>query len=502
MFKKILIANRGEIAVRVVRACREMGIIPVAVYSDVDRAALHVRLAQEAYPLGGSSPAETYLDIEKLLAVARSCGAEAVHPGYGFLAENARFVERCEQEGIIFIGPPSRPMDLMGRKTTSRRVMSDAGVPIIPGTLEPVRDESELGEAAEEIGYPVLLKASGGGGGKGLRLVRDASELSTGFRLARSEAESSFADPAVYIEKYIDRPHHIEVQILADHHGRTVYLGERECSLQRRYQKVLEETPSPFIDDETRRRMGETAVRAASSIGYRNAGTVEFIVDARKNFYFLEMNARLQVEHPVTEMVTGIDLVRMQFDIAAGLPLEIRQEDIRPQGCALECRIYAEDPDNDFLPSPGRILHLHTPAGGLGIREDSGIYEGCTVPFEYDPLLAKLIAWGKTREEAVGRMLRALSEYRIYGIKTTVPFFRRILTHARFLGGDYTTHFIAEMDRETGADSAEEKRAAVLASGLKRLLDARRGPGQTARSAASAWKIRGRAESHARSVLR
>ncbi len=281
-----------------------------------------------------------------------------------------------------------------------------------------------------------------------------------------------------------------------------MYLGERECSLQRRYQKVLEETPSPFIDDETRRRMGETAVRAASSIGYRNAGTVEFIVDARKNFYFLEMNARLQVEHPVTEMVTGIDLVRMQFDIAAGLPLEIRQEDIRPQGCALECRIYAEDPDNDFLPSPGRILHLHTPAGGLGIREDSGIYEGCTVPFEYDPLLAKLIAWGKTREEAVGRMLRALSEYRIYGIKTTVPFFRRILTHARFLGGDYTTHFIAEMDRETGADSAEEKRAAVLASGLKRLLDARRGPGQTARSAASAWKIRGRAESHARSVLR
>jgi len=502
MFRKVLIANRGEIAVRVIRACREAGIVPVAVYSEVDRAALHVRLAEEAYLLGGSAPADSYLNIEKIMAAARSCGAEAVHPGYGFLAENARFVERCEEEGVVFIGPPSGPMGLMGRKTTSRRVMSEAGVPIIPGTLEPVRDESDLRAAAEQVGYPLLLKASGGGGGKGLRLVRDASELAAGFNLARSEAESSFADPAVYIEKYIEDPHHIEVQILADHHGRTVSLGERECSLQRRYQKVLEETPSPFLDDVTRRRMGETAVRAAASIGYRNAGTVEFIVDGRKNFYFLEMNARLQVEHPVTEMVTGIDLVKAQLEIAAGLPLELAQEDIRPQGCALECRIYAEDPDNDFLPSPGRILHLHGPAGGLGIREDSGVYEGFVVPFEYDPLLAKLIAWGKTRNEAVRRMRRALSEYRIYGIKTTVPFFKRILTHPRFLGGDYTTHFIAEMEKEKPDGSDEEKRAAVLAAGLKSLHDVRRGESHQARGAASPWKLRGRAESHANASLR
>jgi acetyl-CoA carboxylase biotin carboxylase subunit len=503
MFRKVLIANRGEIAVRVVRACREMGIVPVAVYSDVDRAALHVRLAEEAYPLGGSAPSDSYLNIDKILAAARACGAEAVHPGYGFLAENARFVERCEREGVVFIGPPSRPMDLMGRKTTSRRVMSEAGVPIIPGTLEPVRDEADLRAAAGEVGYPLLLKASGGGGGKGLRLVRDPAELAAGFRLARSEAESSFADPSVYIEKYIDDPHHIEVQILADHHGRTVYLGERECSLQRRYQKVLEETPSPFLDDGTRRRMGETAVRAAAGIGYRNAGTVEFIVDGRRNFYFLEMNARLQVEHPITEMVTGIDLVKCQLNIAAGLPLAFGQEDIRPRGCALECRIYAEDPDNDFLPSPGRILHLHTPAGGLGIREDSGVYEGFTVPFEYDPLLAKLVAWGKDREEAVGRMRRALSEYRIYGIKTTVPFFRRLLSHPRFLAGDTTTHFIADLEREAAPDGSEEKRAAVLAAGLKSLLDSRRGGAAPAGGrAASPWKLRGRAESHAGSVLR
>ncbi|MBN2198909.1 MAG: acetyl-CoA carboxylase biotin carboxylase subunit [Candidatus Aminicenantes bacterium] len=502
MFRKILIANRGEIAVRVIRACREMGIVPVAVYSEVDRAALHVRLAEEAYALGGSSPAESYLNIEKILAVARSCGAEAVHPGYGFLAENARFVERCEQEGLAFIGPPSRPMDLMGRKTTSRKVMSEAGVPIIPGTMEPIRDERDLRDAAAQVGYPLLLKASGGGGGKGLRLVRDASELASGFNMARSEAESSFGDSAVYIEKYIDDPHHIEVQILADHHGRTVFLGERECSLQRRYQKVLEETPSPFLDDETRRRMGETAVRAAAGIGYRNAGTVEFIVDGRKNFYFLEMNARLQVEHPITEMVTGIDLVKAQLEIAAGIPLDLKQEDIRPQGCALECRIYAEDPDNDFLPSPGRILHLHNPAGGFGIREDSGVYEGFVVPFEYDPLLAKLIAWGKTRDEALRRMRRALSEYRIYGIKTTVPFFKRILSHPRFLGGDYTTHFIADMEKETPIESSEEKRVAVLAAGLKSLWDARHEASYSSRGAVSPWKLRGRAESHSNASLR
>ncbi len=490
MFNKVLIANRGEIAVRIIRACREMGIIPAAVFSEVDRTSLHVRLAEEAYPLGGSHPLETYLNIDKIIALARRCGAEAIHPGYGFLAENARFVERCEKEGIVFIGPPSRPMALMGQKTTSRQVMSQAGVPIIPGTLVPVKDEQDLRASAEKIGYPVLLKASGGGGGKGLRLVRQAGQLLSNFRLARSEAESSFNDPSIYIEKYIEDPHHIEVQILADQHGQTIFLGERECSLQRRYQKVLEETPSPFLDEATRRRMGRTAVKAAASIGYRNAGTVEFIVDGRRNFYFLEMNARLQVEHPITEMVTGIDLVKKQFEIAAGLPLGLRQEDVRPQGYALECRIYAEDPDNDFLPSPGRIIHLHPPAGGLGIREDSGIYEGYSVPLEYDPLLAKLIAWGKTREEAVQRMRRALSEYRIYGIKTTVSFFQRILSHPQFQAGQYTTHFIANLEKEPAKENGQERLAAVLAAGLKSYYAVHRPESQASR--ASGWKLQGR----------
>ncbi|HEX9902906.1 MAG TPA: acetyl-CoA carboxylase biotin carboxylase subunit [Acidobacteriota bacterium] len=492
MIKRLLIANRGEIAVRIIRACREMGIRPVAVFSDVDRTALHVRLAEEALPLGGSHPSETYLNIDKIIALARSSGAEAIHPGYGFLAENARFVERCEKEGIVFVGPPSRPMELMGQKTTSRQVMSKAGVPIIPGTLEPVQSEKDLRDSAERIGYPLLLKASGGGGGKGLRLVRQAGELESNFRLARSEADSSFGDPSIYVEKYIEDPHHIEVQILADHHGRTVYLGERECSLQRRYQKVLEETPSPFLDEKTRRFMGRTAVKAAASIGYRNAGTVEFIVDSRRNFYFLEMNARLQVEHPITEMVTGIDLVKKQFEIAAGMPLGLEQKDIRPQGHALECRIYAEDPDNDFLPSPGRIIHLHTPAGGLGIREDSGIYEGYNVPFEYDPLLAKLIAWGKTREEAVQRMRRALSEYRIYGIKTTVPFFQRILSHPQFLAGLYSTHFIGNLEKGPAKENNEEKLAAVLAAGLKSYFAIHKTDSPPTAAKTGGWKLQGR----------
>ncbi len=325
MFKKVLIANRGEIAVRVIR-----------VYSQADRQALHVRLAEEAYELGPATPAESYLNIEKIIAVAKRCGAEAIHPGYGFLAENPKFVRRCEEEGITFIGPPSGPMELMGEKTSSRRKMLEAGVPIIPGTLDFITDEEDLRKKAREVGFPLLLKASAGGGGKGLRFVAREEELVSAFHLARSEALSSFGDPAVYIEKYIDEPHHIEIQILADDHSHVVYLGERECSLQRRYQKVLEETPSPFLDDQTRQEMGETAVKAAASIGYRNAGTVEFIVDKDRNFYFLEMNARLQVEHPITEMVTGIDLVRCQLEIASGLPLPFRQEEIRPKGHSLE----------------------------------------------------------------------------------------------------------------------------------------------------------------------
>ncbi len=491
MFKKILIANRGEIAVRVIRSCREMGIIPAVVFSSADRQALHVRLAEEAYWIGDAAPALSYLDIQKIIETAKHCGAEAIHPGYGFLAENPQFVKRCEEEGLVFIGPPSGPMRLMGEKTSSRRKMVEAGVPVIPGTLEPMDDEEELPRIAAEIGYPVLLKAAAGGGGKGLRLVRSEKDLRLAFQMARSEALSSFGDPAVYLEKYLSDPHHIEIQILADDHGNVVYLGERECSIQRRYQKILEETPSPFLDEETRRRMGELAVKAASSIGYRNAGTVEFMVDGQRNFYFLEMNARLQVEHPITEMVTGIDLVKCQIEIACGRPLSFRQEEIRPQGHAMECRIMAEDPTNDFMPSPGKILYLQVPAGP-GVRDDGGIYEGYSVPLEYDPLLSKLIAWGKTRSETIERMQRALSEYQIYGIKTTIPFFKRILAHPQFIAGRYTTHFISELESEAECGEPEAEVAALIAAALKSRLDLKRPEPRRTRRNESPWKTQGR----------
>jgi acetyl-CoA carboxylase biotin carboxylase subunit len=493
MFKKILIANRGEIAVRVIRACREMEIIPVAVYSEADRKALHVRLAEEAYFIGEAKPSESYLHVEKIITLAKECGAEAIHPGYGFLAENPRLVKRCEEEGIVFIGPPSGPLELMGEKTSARRKMAEAGVPIIPGTLQSVADEAELSIAAREVGFPLLLKASAGGGGKGLRLVTQEADLVPAFKMASSEALSSFADPSVYVERYIEEPHHIEIQILADHLGEVVYLGERECSIQRRYQKVLEETPSPFLDEATRRAMGEVAVKAASSIGYRNAGTVEFIVDKDRRFYFLEVNARLQVEHPITEMVTGIDLVKCQIEIAAGRPLPFHQDEIRPQGHAVECRVMAEDPFNDFMPSPGKIVYLHTPAG-LGVRDDSGIYEGFEVPLDYDPLLSKLITWGKTREEAIRRMIRALSEYQVYGIKTTIPFFQRILRHPRFLAGTYNTHFIAELEKEPEYEDPAEEIVALIAAGIKSGRDSRTVMNPEQKRKANHWKIQGRLE--------
>ncbi len=493
MFNKILIANRGEIAVRVIRACREMEIVPVAVYSEADRKALHVRLAEEAYFIGEAKPSESYLHVEKIIASAKECGAEAIHPGYGFLAENPRLVKRCEEEGIVFIGPPSGPLELMGEKTSARRKMAEAGVPIIPGTLQSVADEGELSSAAREVGFPLLLKASAGGGGKGLRLVTKEADLLPAFKMARSEALSSFADPAVYIEKYIDEPHHIEIQILADHLGEVVYLGERECSIQRRYQKVLEETPSPFLDEATRRAMGEVAVKAASSIGYRNAGTVEFIVDKDRRFYFLEVNARLQVEHPITEMVTGIDLVKCQIEIAAGRPLPFHQDEIKPQGHSVECRVMAEDPFNNFMPSPGKIVYLHTP-GGLGVRDDSGIYEGFEVPLDYDPLLSKLVTWGKTRGEAIRRMMRALSEYQVYGIKTTIPFFQRILLHPQFLAGTYNTHFIAEMEKEPDRVDPAEEIVALIAAGIKSGREARTVMAPALKGKANNWKIQGRLE--------
>ena len=472
-----------------------MGIVPVAVYSDVDRKALHVRVADEAYPIGEAKPSASYLNIERIIGVAKDCGAQAIHPGYGFLAENPGLVKRCEEEGIVFIGPPSDAMGIMGSKTASRAKMAEAGVPIIPGTIEPIEDEKKLEKEAEKIGFPVILKAAAGGGGKGLRLVENRKELASAFRLARSEAESSFNDSSVYIEKYIQEPHHIEIQILADHSGNTVYLGERECSIQRRYQKVLEETPSPFLDEKTRHEMGGMAVKVASAVAYRNAGTVEFVVDQNRNFYFLEMNTRLQVEHPVTEMVTGIDLVKCQIEIAAGLPLAFRQEDIKPNGYSLQCRIYAEDPDNDFMPSPGKILHLRVPSGGLGIRDDNGIYEGYEVPMEYDPLLSKLIAWGQTRTEAIHRMLRALSEYQVYGIRTTVPFFKRILRHPQFFAGDYNTHFIPNMEKAKDGDEPKDELIALIAAGIKSYCESKGGLGFRQKQKTSNWKTQGRWQS-------
>lgn len=498
MFRKILIANRGEIAVRIIRACREMGIAPAVVYSNADRKALHVKLAEEAYYIGEAEPSQSYLNIDKIIEVAKACKAQALHPGYGFLAENSELVRGCEQEGIVFIGPPSQVMEIMGKKTTSRRRMREAGLPIIPGTLMPIRDKEELVREAEKIGFPLLLKASAGGGGKGLRLVSKKEELLSCFRLAQSEAKSSFDDPSVYIEKYIDEPHHIEIQILADHFGNIVYLGERECSIQRRYQKVLEETPSPFLDEETRQKMGRIALKAAAAVNYRNAGTVEFVVDKNKNFYFLEMNTRLQVEHPITEMVTGIDLVKSQIKIAAGFPLSLRQEEVKPKGFSLECRIYAEDPDHDFIPSPGKIVHLRAPSGGLGIRDDNGVYEGYVVPLEYDPLLSKLISWGQTREEAIQRMLRALAEYQIYGIKTTIPFFRRILLHPKFFSGNYNTHFIPNLEKEKDGEQLEEKVVALIAAGVRSYLEKKSGlssPQTKNKRKKSSWKFQGRLDS-------
>jgi len=491
-FEKILVANRGEIAVRVIRACREMGITPVAVYSEVDRKALHVKLAGEAYPLGAADSRGSYLDIDKIIYIAKKNEVQAIHPGYGFLAENPDLVRRCEEEQIVFIGPPSEPMRLMGNKVESRVKMADAGVPIIPGTVEPVINEKDVLETVRKIGLPVLLKAAAGGGGKGLRLVGDEKDILPALRLAQSEAQSSFNDPSVYVEKYIEDPHHIEIQILADSFGHTIHLGERECSIQRRYQKVIEETPSPFLDEQTRKEMGSIAVRAAAAVDYRNAGTVEFIVDGNKKFYFLEMNTRLQVEHPVTEMVTGIDLVKSQIEIAAGLPLNLTQEEIRPQGHSIECRIYAEDPDNHFMPSPGKIELLRVPSGGLGIRDDSGIFEGYTVPLDYDPLLSKLITWGRTRREAIDRMKRALFEYQIYGIKTTIPFFKRILSHPAFLSGDYTTAFIPKMEMEIDISGKKEKTIALIAAGLKSYLDSQPGTASSPGSRKSLWKQSGR----------
>jgi acetyl-CoA carboxylase biotin carboxylase subunit len=468
MFKKILIANRGEIAVRILRACRELGIRSVAVFSDVDRKSLHVRLADEAYLIGPAPSRESYLRIDKLLDVARRAGCDAVHPGYGFLAENAALPRACLEAGLTFIGPPAEAMEALGSKTAGRQLARRADVPIVPGTNDPIEKPLEAQTLAQNMGYPVLLKAVAGGGGKGMRLVYSDAEFDSAFREASSEAMNAFGDERLYLEKYLERPRHVEIQIFADAHGRVVSLGERECSVQRRHQKVIEEAPSPIVTPDLRKKMGDAAVRLARAGGYVNAGTVEFLLDAHLNFYFLEVNTRLQVEHPVTEQVTGLDLVKLQIAIAAGHRLPFAWETITPRGHAMEVRLYAEDPDNNFFPSPGKILSRNVPSGP-GIRLDDGVYEGWTVPNDYDPLLSKLIAWGNSREETIARLRRALEEYSATGIKTNAGLFRRILTEPEFLRGEIHTKWLDELlHRPHPADplGGEKENAAADAAAI------------------------------------
>jgi acetyl-CoA carboxylase biotin carboxylase subunit len=443
MFSKVLIANRGEIAVRLMRGLRELDIRGVAVYSDADRGALHVRMADEAAHIGPAPSAESYLNTDRILDAARKHGVEAIHPGYGFLSENADFAAACEAAGFVFIGPPADAIRKLGSKTRARVLAKKASAPVVPGSEEPAANLERARAVAHELGYPVLLKAAAGGGGKGMRLVNAESELEAAIRDASSEAERSFRSREVYIEKALVRPRHIEIQVLGDKHGNLIHLGERECSIQRRHQKVIEECPSPLValHPEMRAAMGEAALRVARSAGYFNAGTAEFLVDAERNFYFLEMNTRLQVEHPVTELVTGLDLVHWQLRIAAGEPLPFAQDDIQWRGWAMECRVYAEDPDHGFMPSPGEIVHLAEPRGP-GVRLDSGVYPGWTVPIDYDPLLAKLAVWAADRPAAIARMQRALGEYSVTGIRTNLKFFRELLADPEFVAARLYTTFL------------------------------------------------------------
>ena len=469
IFKKLLVANRGEIAVRVIRACREMGIPTVAVFSDVDRAAPHVLKADEAYHIGPAAARESYLNIERILDAAKSSGADAIHPGYGFLSENAQFAKACGDAGIKFIGPSPAAMEAMGSKTRAREAADRAGLPRVPGSVHALESIPEAEEVAAAVGYPVMLKAAAGGGGKGMRRVDSRAELASAFASAQSEALRSFGNGDVYIEKLIMQPRHIEIQVLGDEHGNLVYLGERECSVQRRHQKVIEEAPSAIVDADMRARMGETAVALARAAGYYNAGTVEFLMDQEKNFFFLEMNTRLQVEHPVTELVTGLDLVHLQILIAAGVTLPFVQSDLQLRGHAIEIRVYAEDPANNFFPSPGKITRLITPSGP-GIREDSGIYEGWIVPLDYDPMLSKLIAHAPTREQAIRRMRRALDEYFVGGIASNLGLFREILDDEDFIAARIDTGYLDRLlssrvqETSAGNGATSEKIAAIAAA--------------------------------------
>ncbi len=466
-FQKVLVINRGEIAVRVIRACRELGLRSVAVYSDADRNALHVRMADEAYHIGPAVAARSYLNIPALIDLAKRVGVQAVHPGYGFLSENASFVEACREAGLIFVGPPPEAMEAMGEKTAARRTAQAAGVPIVPGAMTTdVGDDAHVAEIAERLGYPILLKAAAGGGGKGIRFVRDPRDLVASLRTARGEAKSAFGDDRVYLEKAISPARHVEVQFIADMHGNVVHLGERECSIQRRHQKLIEESPSPIVDAELRARMTSAALNLVRSINYANAGTAEFLVGPDRNFYFLEVNARVQVEHPVTEWCTGVDLVQEQFRVAAGLPLSFTQEQIELRGSAIECRISAEDPENRFLPATGMVHALQEPSGP-GVRVDSSLYAGLQVPLFYDPLLSKLIVWGRDRTQAIARMRRALDEYQIVGVRTTLPFARWLMDQPRFSAADFSTDFIAEEwdTRQKAAEVVAVESASELQNG-------------------------------------
>lgn len=445
MFHKILIANRGEIAVRIIRACRELGIRTVAVYSEADRDALHVKLADEAYCIGPTASKDSYLNMANLMSVATKVGVDAIHPGYGFLAENADFAEICAACNITFIGPDPDAISQMGDKSTAKETMKQAGVPTVPGTDGLIENIDDAIATARQIGYPVMVKATAGGGGRGMRVASDDEELEKAIRQAQNEAKTAFGNPGVYLEKFVEGPRHVEIQIMADKHGNVVYLGERDCSIQRRHQKLIEEAPSPALGEELRRKMGEAAVAAAKAVNYHGAGTVEFLLDRHGQFYFMEMNTRIQVEHPVTELVTGIDLIKEQIKVAAGEPLSFRQEDVKLNGWAIECRINAENPAKNFMPSPGRITQ-YLPPGGFGVRIDSAAYPGYQIPPYYDSMIAKVIVWGKDRDEAISRMKRALSEFVIEGISTTVPFHLKVLDHVVFVSGQFDTKFLETHD--------------------------------------------------------
>ena len=502
MFRKILIANRGEIAVRIIRACRDLRISPVAVFSEPDAQALHVRMSDEAYGVGPAPSSQSYLNIKAIIAAAKRSSAEAIHPGYGFLAENAEFARAAIAAGLIFIGPDPDAMDVMGAKTSARRAAVDAGVPVVPGTTESLKSYDQAREIAIELGYPVMLKAAAGGGGKGMRQVAKESELLSAFETAQSEAASAFGNRAIYLEKLVERPRHIEIQIFSDSHGNFVHLGERECSIQRRHQKVIEECPSPIDDSSLRERMGTAAIRIAKAVNYLGAGTVEFLFsEATREFYFLEMNTRLQVEHPVTELVTGFDLVREQINVAAGARLSFSQDDVHWRGVAIECRVYAEDPENSFFPSPGKITFLRAPTGP-GIRDDRGVTEGDEVSIYYDPMISKLAAWGRNRAEAIDRLRRALDEYAVGGIKTTLPFFREIVRDEEFIAGRLDTGFISRFQARrigttVGADAQDartvEQDMAVIAAALAYGRAQRKASPNHQAFEQSKWKLAGRA---------